>query len=61
MNLKKIEWAKVGRGGPQFGIFDGFHEISDLIIVMGRAISGIIIDTQLVFLNAWVTSLEVNF
>ena len=46
---------------PGFWIFGGFHEISDLIIVMGLTIPGIIIYTQLMFLNAWVASLEVNF
>ena len=57
---QRLNPAKVGRGGPKFRIFDGFHEISDLIIVMGLTISGIIINTQLMVLNAWTTSKEVN-
>ena len=41
--------------------FDGLQEISGLTPVMGVAIAGIIINTQVMFLNAWVTFLEVNF
>ena len=53
--------TKVGHNDPKFRIFDGFREISDFIPVLGLVISGIMINTQLMFLNAWVTSLEVNF
>ena len=58
--MEKMNDAKAGHGGPEFRIIGGFHEISDFIIVMGLAISGSIIDTQLMFLNALVTSLEVQ-
>ena len=46
---------------PKFGIFVGFHEITILTPVIGLSFSGIIICTQMMLLNAWVTSLEVNF
>ena len=44
-----------------FGIFDGFQEISGLTPVMGLSISGIILHTQVMFLNVWVTSMEIDF
>ena len=58
---KRLNEVKVGHDDLEFRIFDGFHEISDFIILMGLPIPGIIIDTQLMFLNAWVPALEVNF
>ena len=58
---KILNAVKVGHDDTDFRIFDGFHEISDLIPVMGLAISGIIINTRLMFLNAWVIPLEVKF
>ena len=36
----------------RFGIFDGFHEISDLTPVMGPPFSGIIINAHVRVLNA---------
>ena len=48
-------------GGTQFWILDGFHAISGLTPVMGLPISGIIVNTQVMFLNAVVTKLEVKF
>ena len=45
-------WTKVGRGGPEFGFFDGFHELSVLTSVMGLSFSGIIINAQVMFLSA---------
>ena len=58
---KKLNPIKVGLGGPKFGNFDGFHEISILRVVLGLTIAGIIIDTQVRLLNALVTSTDVNF
>ena len=58
---KRLSGTKVGHDDPNFRIFDGFQEILVLTPVMGLAISGIIINTQVMFLNAWVISLEVNF
>ena len=57
---KRLNGIKVGHDDTTFLIFEGFREISDLITVMGLTNSGIIINTQLMFLNAWVTSLEVK-
>ena len=58
---KRLNGGKVGRDDQDFRIFDGFHEISGLTQVIGLSIPGIIIDTQVMFSNAWVTSLEVIF
>ena len=46
---------------PKISIFVGFHEILILTPVIGLVFSGIIIDTQLMLLNGWVTSFEVIF
>ena len=59
--LEKMNEFKVGHDDPKIGIFDGFHEISVLVSVIGPPFAGIIIDTQVLILNAWVTSLEVDF
>ena len=48
-------------GGTKFWSLDGFHEIPVLAQVMGLSLSGVILDTQVMLLNAWVTSTEVNF
>ena len=48
-------------GDPEFRIFDGLNDISSLTPIVGLAIAGIIINTQVMFLNAWMTSLEDNF
>ena len=58
---KRLSGTKVGRDDQKFVIFGGFHGISNLITCMGPAISRIIIRTHVMFLNAWVTSLGVNF
>ena len=49
---KRLCGTKVGHDDPEFSIFGG---------VLGLSISGIIINTPLMFLNAWVTSVEVHF
>ena len=53
--------VKVGHNDPKCWIFEGFREISVLNPFMGLSISGIIINTQVMFLNALVTSPEENF
>ena len=58
---KRLIFLTVGLDGPKFRIFDGFQEILGLTPVMGLPISGIIINTQVMFPNAWVTCLDVNF
>ena len=49
---KILNEAKVGHDGPEFRIFDGFQEMWILTPVTGLPISGIIMDTQVMFLNA---------
>ena len=58
---KRLNSAKVWFHDPKFRNFDGFHEISILRSVLGLAIAGILINTQVMVLNAWVTSLDVIF
>ena len=45
-------------GGPGIWIFVGFHQTSSLQPVIGLSFSGIIIYTQVMLVNAWVTVLE---
>ena len=47
-------------GGPEFLDFVGFHQTSILMPVVGLSFSGIIIYTQVMLLNAWVTVLELH-
>ena len=58
---KRLNAYKVGHDDPKFRIFDGFQEISVLTPVMGLSTRGIIIDTHVLFSNAWLTSLADNF
>ena len=48
--IKRLNGLKVGHDDPKFRIFDGFHEISILKVVLGLAISRIIINTQVMWL-----------
>ena len=57
---KILNPAKVGHNDQEFLIFDGFHQISVLTPVVGLPFAGIVIDTQVMLLNAWVTSLEMH-
>ena len=58
---KQLNGTKVGHDDPKFGILDGFHQISVLAPVIGLPFAGIIINTQVMLLNAWVTPLDVHF
>ena len=57
----KFEHILADLGDPEFWICDAFHEISGLTSDIGSSISVIIINNPLIVLNAWVTSLELNF
>ena len=58
---KRLNDAKVGHHDPKFRIFAGFHVISGLTPATGLSLPGIIIRAQVMFLNARVTSLTINF
>ena len=47
---KRLNGIKVGHDDPEFRIFEGSQGISGLTPVMGLSVSGIIIDTHVIWL-----------